>query len=103
MVDLVTFIVTDLLPLDFSKPNTDNAWIVHISGRAFNRPDWVLVSTTDSYTQSYTWMDKQVLAVELTTNGRVVPAHDHSLRCLTSENDVCYFGEAHGSVNRDFT
>ena len=77
MVDLVTFIVTDLLPLDFSKQ------IPTMLGPFLSRavpstaPAEVLVSTTDSYTLSYTWMDKQVFAVELTTNGRVVRlAHD---------------------------
>jgi hypothetical protein len=103
MVDLQTGTTTKLIgPIDFSSTTGNPYLSFHISGQAYNRPGWVLVSTTDDSNKSSTWMDKQVFAVELKPNGRVVRlAHDHTVRCL--EGDLCYWAEPHGSVNRDFT
>jgi|GEM_PF-523057 len=97
-VDLATGTNTPLWPIDFSHTSIS----FHISGRAFNRPGWALISTTDSSTTSYTWMDDQVFAIELKANGRVVRlAHDRTLVDPSQERD--YWAEPHGSVNRDFT
>jgi hypothetical protein len=98
MVDLATGNVTQLTPIDFSH----TAISLHISGRAFGKPGWVLVSTTDDNTTSYTWMDDQAFALELAPNGTTVRlAHDHTLVDKKQEHD--YWAEPHGSVNRNFT
>jgi hypothetical protein len=99
MADLATGTVTQIYgPIDFSHTGIG----FHISGRAFNHPGWVLVSTTDETPTSYTWMDDQVFAMELKPNGRIVRlAHDHTVVDPKQEHD--YWAEPHGSVNRDFT
>lgn len=98
MVDLATGNVTQLTPIDFSH----TAISLHFSGRAFGKPGWALVSTTDDNATSFTWMDDQVFALELAPNGRVVRlAHDHTLVDKEQEHD--YWAEPHGSVNRNFT
>jgi hypothetical protein len=98
MVDLATGNVTQLTPIDFSH----TAISLHFSGRAFGKPGWALVSTTDDNATSFTWMDDQVFALELAANGRVVRlAHDHTLVDNKQEHD--YWAEPHGSVNRNFT
>ena len=98
MVDLATGSVTQLTPIDFSH----TAISLHFSGRAFGKPGWALVSTTDDNRTTYTWMDNQAFALELASNGRIVRlAHDHTLVDNKQEHD--YWAEPHGSVNRDFT
>ena len=98
MLDLGTGVVTPLWPIDFSQV----AIGLHFSGRALNRPGWALVSTYDDQATAYTWMDDQVFAIELKTNGRVVRlAHTHSLVDENQEHD--YWAEPQASVNRDFT
>ena len=98
MLDLETGVITPLWPIDFSH----TAIGFHFSGRAFQRPGWVLVSTHDGDPASYTWMDDQVFALELKPGGRVVRlAHTHSLVDEDQEHD--YWAEPHASVNQDFT
>ena len=98
MLDLATGTVTPLWPIDFSHTSIG----LHISGRAFNQPGWVLVSTHDGDPAAYTWMDDQVFVIELKPGGRVVRlAHTHSLVDETQEHD--YWAEPHASVNPDFT
>jgi hypothetical protein len=89
---------TPLWPIDFSH----TAIGLHISGRAFNHPGWVLISTHDGDSASHTWMDDSVFAIELKPGGRVVRlAHTHSLVDESMEHD--YWAEPQASVNADFT
>jgi len=98
MLDLESGVVTPLWPIDFSHTPIG----LHISGRAFQRPGWALISTHDGDPASYTWMDDQVFAIELEPGGRVVRlAHTHSLVDESMEHD--YWAEPQASVNQDFT
>jgi hypothetical protein len=98
MLDLERGVITPLWPLDFSH----TAFGFHVSGRAFQHPGWVVVSTHDGDPTSYTWMDDSIFAVELKANGRVVRlAHTHSIVDQVQEHD--YWAEPQASVNVDFT
>ncbi len=98
MLDLETGVITPLWSIDFSHTGIG----LHFSGRAFQHPGWVLVSTHDGDPASYTWMDDQVFALELKSGGRVVRlAHTHSLVDEDQEHD--YWAEPHASVNQNFT
>jgi len=98
MLDLETGAVTPLWPIDFSHTPIG----LHISGRAFQRPGWALISTHDGDPASYTWMDDSVFAIELKLGGRVVRlAHTQSLVDESMEHD--YWAEPQASVNQDFT
>ncbi len=98
MLDLATGAVTPLWPIDFSYTSIG----LHISGRAFDRPGWAVVSTHDGDVASHTWIDDSVFLVELKPNGRVVRlAHTHSLVDENQEHD--YWAEPHASANRDLT
>lgn len=68
---------------------------MHISGKAFKHPGWVLVSTyAGSGTQ---WYSNKVMAVELKANPRIYNlAHTYNIADT-------YFSETHAAVNRDFT
>jgi hypothetical protein len=101
MVDLETGTVTRLWPIDFSsQPLTIDS--IHISGRAFGKPGWALVSTAAGTLNASTWMDGQEFAMELAPNGQIARlAHNHCVIDKKQEHD--YWAEPHGSVNRDFT
>lgn len=69
---------------------------VHLSGRAFAKPGWVLMSTyADS--GSNQWLFKKVFAFSLEENSQI--------RYLANTRTTTrgYWGEPHGTVNRDFT
>jgi len=98
MLDLETGVITPLWPIDFSQ----TAIGLHISGRAFQRPGWVVVSTHDGNPASYTWMDDSVFAIQLKQGGSVVRlAHTHSLVDENMEHD--YWAEPQASANQDMT
>lgn len=98
MLDLATGVITPLWPIDF----TYTALGLHISGRAFDRPGWAVISTHDGDVASHTWMDDSVFLIELKPNGRVVRlAHTHSLVDENQEHD--YWAEPQATANRDLT
>ncbi len=72
----------------------------HFSGKAYQRPGWVLVSTyggSPSNDGSQVWAHEKIFALELTANPRILNiAHHHSL-------PNGYWTEPHATVNRDFT
>jgi hypothetical protein len=98
MLDLASGVVTPLWPIDFTYSPIG----LHFSGRGYNLPGWVLVSTYNGAQPSATWMDDQIFALELRPNGRVIRfAHSHSLVDENQEHD--YWAEPHATVNPDFT
>jgi hypothetical protein len=102
MVDLASGVVTSLWPIDFSHSPLG----FHISGRAFERPGWAVVSTYSGAQPAATWMDDEVFLVELKPNGRVVRlAHTRSwfAEGPVGYGEKDYWAEPHASTNRDLT
>ena len=98
MLDLATGEVTPLWQIDFSYTPIG----LHISGRAFGRPGWVVVSTHDGDVASHTWMDDSVFLMELVPNGRVIRlAHTYSIVDENQEHD--YWAEPQASANHELT
>jgi len=99
MLDLAAGAITPLWPIDFSH----TALGLHVSGRAFDRSGWTLISTHNGgHPTDQTWMDDQVFAIELKAGGRVARlAHTHSRYDENQEHD--YWAEPHASANPDFT
>ena len=80
----------------FSTYIDRTATAYHISGKAFSRPGWVLMSTY-ARTGAEKWLHERVMAVQLKANPRIINlAHHHS-----KYNG--YWTEPHASVSRDFT
>lgn len=94
MVNLRTGQRTDLFPTYVAGTAT----ALHISGKAFRAPGWVLVSTYADYGKNgQQWLHRRLFAVELKARPRIVHlAHHHSRYAK-------YWTEPHASVNRDFT
>lgn len=99
VLDLASGARTALFPIDFSRA----AHGFHFSGRAFDRPGWAVVSTySGGHPLSVTWLDDQVLLVELRAGGRVVRlAHTRSRVDEAQQHD--YWAEPQATANRDLT
>ena len=69
---------------------------VHVSGKGFDKPGWVIVSTYNCKNPG-AWTCEKVMAVEMVENGRVLNLA-HTYNCGDS-----YWTETHAVVNRSFT
>ena len=104
MINLRTGVRTELFPTYLN----DGATALHISGKAFRKPGWVVVSTYAEYNNNPAvtareWLHAKVMAVELKANPKVYHLAHHR---AVDDNDPTfgsYFSEPQASVNRDFT
>jgi hypothetical protein len=73
-----------------------SATALHVSGKAYNKPGWVLISTyaTSGGTR---WYTNKIMAVEIAANPRILNISH------TYHKDKGYWTEPHAVVNRDFT
>ena len=93
MVNLRTGVHTDLFPTYLDHTAT----ALHISGKAFAHPGWVLVSTYADGGGDRQWLHRKLFALELKANPTIYQlAHHHVI-------SHGYWSEPHASVNRDFT
>ena len=76
----------------FDDANTS----IHISGKGYGKPGWVVASTY-SCKVDFAWSCYKVMAVELAPNGRVLNLA-HTYNC-----GQAYWTEPHAVVNRDFS
>ena len=92
MVNIRTGVRTAL----FSTYLSGSTTALHVSGKAFNKKGWVVVST---YAESGTnqWLHKKVLAVQLAANPKIYTLANHR----SGPNG--YWTTPVASVNRDFT
>jgi hypothetical protein len=94
MIDIETGQRTALFPTYHHGGVTS----VHISGKAFDRPGWVLVSTYDPRGPKPWWYIDQLFALELRANPRIYQIASHH-----SDVGNSYFAEPQATTNRDFT
>jgi len=92
MFNIDTNTRTNLFPTYISG----SATAYHVSGQAFAKPGWVLVSTYGT-SGSNQWLHNKLFAVELKSGGRILNIGHHQARLNG------YFTEPQASVNRDFT
>jgi len=102
MVDLDTGITTNLF-LFWTTPSSYFAG--HISGKAFRRPGWVVVSEFGGeYYGENDWFNNRIYLVELAPNPRVYYlSHHHTVFASTNSGEDDYFSQVHASPNRDLT
>lgn len=91
MVDLDSGRRTPLLPTWIAG----SASSIHVSGKAFDRPGWVLVSTFNAK-KGRSWLQEQLLAVQLRPDPRVLRLGFHHSRYKT------YWSQPQATVDRDF-
>jgi len=93
MLNIRTGVRTLLLPSYLAGTAT----ALHISGKAFNKPGWIVLSTYADNSGDRQWFHRKVMAVELKADPRI-----YNL-AFTHNVDNEYFTEPHASVNLDFT
>ncbi len=96
MVDIDTGVRTDLFPTYINGSYT----ALHVSGKAYAKPGWVLVSTyagSASRDGSRPWYLDQIFALELKAQPRIYPIAFHR----SKSNG--YWSEPHAAVSRDFS
>lgn len=101
MVNIRTGVRTMLLPSYLNGTAT----ALHISGKAFDKPGWVVLSTYADNSGERQWFHRKVMALELTADPTVYNlafTHNDNL-AYTNNGDDGYWHEPHASVNRDFT
>ncbi len=76
------------------------ATALHVSGKAFRKPGWVVIGTYGEYGGPQQWLHKKVMAVQLAANPKIYNLGFHRANVLDNDG---YFTEPHASVNRDFT
>ena len=92
MTSLATGVRTVLFPTYLNGTAT----ALHVSGKAYNKPGWVLLSTYANGTPRQ-WLHRKLMAVQLKADPVVYNLAFHRTR------DNGYWTEPHASVNRDFT
>jgi hypothetical protein len=92
MIDLETGARTSLVPTWIGGTVTS----LHISGKAFNKPGWILISTY-SHSGSLKWAHERVIAVQMKASPRVVSLVHHR----TYING--YWTQPHATMSRDFS
>ena len=92
MVNLRTGERTALLPTYVAG----SATALHVSGKSFNHPGWVLVSTYGDY-GGRQWLHKKIFAVQLKASPKVYTL------AFTRAVENGYWTEPQATVNRDFT
>jgi hypothetical protein len=92
MFNIDTNTRTNLFPTYLSGTAT----AYHVSGQAFAKPGWVLVSTYGS-SGANQWLHNKLFAVELKSGGRILNIGHHQSRLSG------YWTEPQASVSRDFT
>jgi hypothetical protein len=92
MFNIDTNTRTNLFPTYISG----SATAYHVSGQAFAKPGWVLVSAYGT-SGSNQWLHNKLFAVELKSGGRILNIGHHQSRLNG------YFTEPQASVSRDFT
>lgn len=77
---------------------------LHISGKAFDRPGWVVVSpygTQPKRDGKLPWFADKIFALQLAANPRVIELADH--RSIWDPKTTSYWFEPQATVSRDFT
>ncbi len=76
----------------------DYGTAMHVSGKAYGKPGWVLISTYATRgPDENIWFSNKLMAVELSRNPRIYNIAN------TFNRRTSYFSEPHAVVNRDFT
>ena len=99
MIDLDTGERTALEPTYIAGTAT----AMHFSGKAFDRPGWVLVSTFARGESAQQWLHEKIFALELKAQPRVVQLAHHRSTLGGEVRGWNYFRAPHAAVNRDFT
>ena len=102
-------VLVDLVPT-YLDPSVSWTTALHISGKAFAKPGWALISTygASSTNNEQQWIEKKVFALQLTYNQNpTIYEITHTFQvdsAVGADPSIgTYYTEPHASVNWDFT
>jgi hypothetical protein len=76
----------------------------HFSGKAYDKPGWLLISTYSNDAGSdRQWLHYKVFAVQLKANPAILQLAHHHSTFGPSHTGLDYWSQPQASVNRDFT
>lgn len=96
MVNLDTGVRTGLMSSYISRKATT----VHVSGKAFDKPGWVVVSAYDRNEGDPEWFYQRIWLMEMKENPRAYPLAFHQSRIVPSSGADNYWAEPQASINR---
>jgi len=96
MVNLDTGVRTVLMSSYISRKATT----VHVSGKAFDKPGWVVVSTYDRNEGDPEWFYQRIWLMEMKANPKAYPLAFHQSRMVPSSGEDNYWAEPQASINR---
>jgi hypothetical protein len=100
MANLATGVRTDLFD---TYPCTE-CTSAHFSGKAYDKPGWLLISTYSNDAGSdRQWLHYKVFAVQLKANPAILQLAHHHSTFGPSHTGLDYWSQPQASVNRDFT
>ena len=88
----------------FSTYVNGSTTALHISGKAYAKPGWVVISpygTQPTRDGDYPWYANKVFAMQLAANGQVYQLAEH--RSVWDPTTTSYWFEPQATVSRDFT
>ncbi len=97
MTDIETGVRTNLISMYNLSPPSVSYTSLHISGLAYERPGWALVSTYRARSVRTEWFQDKVMMVELAAFPRIRRLADHY------SSYAGYWTEPHASSNRSMT
>ena len=96
MTNLTTGLRTPLLPTYIAREATT----LHVSGKAYDLPGWVVVSTFDMRDEDPQWFYQRIWLVELKANPRIHPLAFHQSKLQPAAGADNYFAEPHATINK---
>ena len=96
MTNLLTGQRTALVPTYIAREATT----LHVSGKAYDLPGWVVVSTFDMRDEDPQWFYQRIWLVELQPNPRMIPLGFHQSKLRPAEGSANYFAEPHATINK---
>ena len=97
MVDIATLERTNLISTYTLRPEPVAYTSLHVSGKAFERPGWVVVSTFRARSVRTEWFQDKVMLIELASSPSVRRLADHHSRFAG------YWTEPHATPDRSLT
>jgi len=97
MVDIATLTRTNLVSTYNRRRRPIAYTSLHVSGKAYERPGWALVSTYRTRSERIEWFQDKVMLVELVASPRIVRLADHR------SAHAGYWTEPHAGSNRDLS
>ena len=99
MTNLTTGQRTPLVATYLGRESTT----LHVSGKAYDLPGWVVVSTFDMREEDPQWLYQRIWLVQLQADPVIYPLGFHQSKLKPAAGSDNYWAEPHATINKDGT